>query len=792
MRWLRRNIIVLLALIILLPVIGIAGCWLWLRSGLPRLDGTVTLPGLTAPVEIATDRHAIPHIFAQSQEDAYFALGYVHARDRMWQMDFNRRIGAGRLSELIGSAGLHYDRLMRVLGFQASAESSVQALAPEVRRALDSYAAGVNAWLDTRSGPLPLEFQVLGYTPEPWKPADSLIWGKLMALQLSGNYNDELLRARLMRKFPADTIRQMYPEYPATAPVTLAADLADVNFDRLHAALPPPLGPATASNEWVVSGERSATGKPILVNDPHLQLGAPSLWYLARIEAPELSLVGATVPGVPFHVLGRNDRISWGFTTTGSDVQDLYVERLDPNDPERYLTPGGPRAFDRRTEIIKVKDAPDEQLVVRTTRHGPVLSDVEPRALQAAPEGHVISLAFTGLSDRDTTAEALWRLNRAPDWEGFKAALRLIQAPQQNIVYADVQGNIGFYTPGLVPVRRKGDGSIPVPGWTDEYAWTGAIPFEELPQAFNPPNGRIVNANNRVVDPEYRWFLSNQWDDWYRAARIEQVLDASRRHDVAAAESLLKDTVSLAARDLLPLMLRIEAATPAGKAALDMLRGWDATMARDRAEPLIYEWWARELNRGLYADELGNLFPNIWSASPRLVLHILTRERQWCDDVTTPDISETCDDILKSSLDRALAILTERHGPDMAKWRWGMEHRAPLAHQVLSKVPVLKDLFDIGIETDGGNHTINRGGSNIRDGNAPFSHIHGAGYRAVYDMSDPANSCFMISTGQSGNPLSSHYGDLVEHWRDGQHFTIAGTLEQVTSDGLGRLTLRPD
>jgi len=781
-----------LALIILLPAIGIAGCWLWLRSGLPRLDGTVTLPGLTAPVEIATDRHAVPHIFAQSQEDAYFALGYVHARDRMWQMDFNRRIGAGRLSELIGSAGLHYDRLMRVLGFQASAESSVQALAPEVRRALDSYTAGVNAWLDTRSGPLPLEFQVLGYTPEPWKPADSLIWGKLMAFQLSGNYNDELLRARLMQKFPADTIRQMYPDYPATAPVTLAADLADVNFDRLHAALPPPLGTATASNEWVVSGERSGTGKPILVNDPHLQLGAPSLWYLARIEAPGLSLVGATVPGVPFHVLGRNDRISWGFTTTGSDVQDLYVERLDPNDSERYLTPDGPRAFDRRTETIKVKGAADEQLVVRTTRHGPVLSDVEPRALQAAPEGHVISLAFTGLSDRNTTAEALWRLNRAPDWEGFKAALRLIQAPQQNIVYADVQGNIGFYTPGLVPVRRKGDGSIPVPGWTDEYGWTGAIPFEELPQAFNPPSGRIVNANNRVVDPEYRWFLTNQWDDWYRAARIEQVLDASRRHDVAAAESLLKDTVSLAAKDVLPLMLRIQAASPAGKAALDMLRGWDGTMARGRAEPLIYEWWARELNCGLYADELGNLFPNIWSASPRLVLHILTRERQWCDDVTTPDHNETCDDVLRSSLDRALAILTERHGPDMAKWRWGMEHRAPLAHQVLSKVPVLKVLFDIGIETDGGNHTINRGGSNIRDENTPFSHIHGAGYRAIYDMSDPANSRFMISTGQSGNPLSSHYGDLVEHWRDGQHFTITGTLEQVTSDGLGRLTLRPD
>ena len=791
MSWLKRTVLTTLALIILIPVVEISGGWLWLRSGLPQLDGTVTLLGLIAPVEIATDRHAVPHIFAQTQQDAYFALGYVHARDRMWQMDLNRRIGAGRLSELIGSAGLRYDRLMRVLGFQASAEASVQALAPEVRQALESYAAGVNAWLGSHSGPLPIEFQVLRYTPEPWKPADSLIWGKLMALQLSGNYSDELLRARLMGKFPADTIRQMYPEYPANAPVTLAADLTGLNFDKLHAALPPPLGPSTASNEWVVSGKRSGTGKPVLVNDPHLQLGAPTLWYLARIEAPGLSITGATVPGVPFHILGRNDRISWGFTTTGSDVQDLYVERLDPANPEKYLTPDGSRAFDRRTETIKVNGAPDEELIVRTTRHGPVLSDIDPRAVQAAPEGHVISLAFTGLSDRDTTAEALWRLNRAPDWEGFKAALRLIQAPQQNIVYADVQGNIGFYTPGLVPIRSKGDGSVPVPGWTDEYAWTGAIPFEELPQAFNPPGGRIVNANNRVVGPGYRWFLTNRWDDWHSAARIEQVLDENGHHGVDAAEALLRDNVSLAAQELLPLMLKIKPTSPTAKAAIDMLSGWDGTMTRDRAEPLIYEWWVRELNRALYADELGGLFPEVLTPSPRLVRHILTKVPQWCDDITTPDRKETCDEMLNRSLDRALTILTERHGPDMAKWRWGMEHRAPLAHQVLSKVPVLKDLFDIGIETDGGNHTINRGGSNIRDEIAPFSDIHGAGYRAVYDMSDPENSRFMISTGQSGNPLSSHYGDLVEPWRDGRHFTISGTLEQVTSEGLGRLTLRP-
>jgi penicillin amidase len=792
MSWQKRTILAALTLIIVLPAAVIGSGWLWLRSGLPQLDGAVTLPGLTSPVEIATDRNAVPHIFARSQQDAYFALGYVHARDRMWQMDLNRRIGAGRLSELIGSAGLRYDRLMRVLGFQASAEASLQALAPEVRQALDSYSVGVNAWLGSRDGPLPLEFQVLRYEPEPWKPADSLLWGKLMALQLSGNYNDELLRARLMQKFPAETIRQMYPDYPADAPVTLASDLTGLDFDRLHASLPPPLGPATASNEWVVSGERSGTGKPVLANDPHLQLGAPTLWYLARIEAPGLSVTGATVPGVPFTVLGRNDRISWGFTTTGSDVQDLYVERLDRADPGRYLTPDGPRAFDLRNETIKVKDADDEQFVVRTTRHGPVLSDIEPRAVQAAGEGHVVSLAFTGLSDRDTTAEALWRLNRAPDWEGFKAALRLIQAPQQNIVYADVEGNIGFFTPGLVPIRRKGDGSVPVPGWSDEYVWTGAIPFEELPQAFNPPDGKIVNANNRVTGPDYRWFLTNRWDDWHRAARIDQVLEANRHHDVDAAESLLRDTVSLAARDMLPLMLKIGSASPDAKAALDLLRGWDGTMSRDRAEPLIYEWWARELHRALYADELGPLFPEVMIASPRFVQHILTRAPQWCDDVTTSERTETCEDMLGRSLDSALATLTERHGSDMATWRWGAEHRAPLAHQVLSRVPVLKDLFYIGIETDGGNHTVNRGGSNVRDDGAPFSHIHGAGYRAIYDMSDPENSRFMISTGQSGNPLSSHYGDLVEQWRDGRHFTISGTLEQVTSESLGRLTLRPE
>ncbi|WP_051512645.1 penicillin acylase family protein [Skermanella stibiiresistens] len=788
-RW-KRTALTILAILVAVPPLAAAGAWLWLRSGQPTIDGTATLPGLEAPVEIARDANAVPHIFARGKADAYFALGYVHAQDRLWQMDLNRRIGSGRLSEVIGASGLRYDKLMRTLGFYRDAEAGIRALAPEVQAALTAYTAGVNASIENRSGPLPIEFQILRYQPEPWRPADSLVWGKLMALQLSGNHRDELLRARLMRRFPADRIRDLYPDYPATAPVTLAG-LPDLDLGRLAAALPPPLGPSAASNEWVVSGEMTGTGKPILANDPHLQLGAPILWYLARIEAPGLSITGATVPGVPFHLLGRNDRISWGFTTTGGDTQDLFIERLDPSDPSRYLTPDGPEPFIERVETIKVKDAPDETLTVRATRHGPVLSDIEPDALGAAPQGHVVALAFTGLSDRDTTPEALYRLNRAPDWEGFKAALRLYQSPQQNIAYADIQGNIGLYTPGLVPIRRKGDGSVPVPGWTDEFGWTGAIPFDELPHAFNPPAQRIVNANNRVVPPDYPRFITNRWDDWYRASRIEQVLSETKRHDVDAAQALLMDSVTPVFAELRPEMRGIVATTPEAETALDLLRDWDGTMDRDQPEPLIFEWWLRDLHRAVYADELGDLFGDVLSSSPRVLLHMLRGAPRWCDDTITPDRTESCDDILTASFNRTVQELRQRHGDDPTDWRWGMEHRAPLAHQVLSRVPVLGDLFDIGIETDGGNQTVNRGGSAIRDAQAPFSHVHGAGYRAVYDMSDPANSRFMIATGQSGDPLSSHYGDLVERWRNGDHFTIAGSLDEVTATGLGRLTLLP-
>lgn len=798
MKRLRRVIGAVLVIAMVMPAAALGGAWLWLRQGLPERDERYTVAGLDGEVEVLRDRHAIPHVFARSERDAHFALGWLHAQDRLFQMEMMRRIGTGRLAEVVGEAGLRTDRYMRTLGFHRQAEASYAALSADTREALNAYARGVNAWLERRTGPLPLEFQLLRHEPEPWRPADSIVWGKLMALQLSTNANGELHRARLLQRLTPEQVADLDPPHPDGAPTTLAASLdgalEGIDFGRWAGTALPELGPSKASNEWVLSGERTSTGKPLLVNDPHLGLAAPILWYLARIETPGLSLTGATVPGVPFHVLGHNGRIAWGLTTTGTDVQDLYVERLDPGDRSRYLTPTGARPFTVREEVIRIKGGGEERLSVRETRHGPVISEVETGAADVVPEGHVLALAFKGLSDRDTSAQALHRLNRAGDWDAFRAALTDFVAPQQNFVFADVDGNIGFLTPGRVPVRAAGKGRLPVPGWTDAYAWVGEIPFDELPQAWNPPSGRIVNANNRVVGPDYPWFLTGDWDAPYRARRIEQVLAARPVQDTASSQALLGDTVDLAARELLEAMLTVAPTDPRAAEAVRRLSAWDGTMDRDAADPLIFHWWVRELNRNVAADELGDMFARAGWLEPGALRRMLTERTAWCDDVTTEATVETCEEIVLRSLDQALDRSTERHGSDMATWRWGAEHRAPLPNRVLESVPVLGDLVDIGVETDGSRHTVNRGAFHGGWGGdaAPFAHEHGAGFRAVYDMADPARSLFIVATGQSGNPLSPHYDDLVEAWRDGRHVTIAGRREALAGEATARLVLAPE
>ncbi len=799
---LRYGLRGLVSLIGLILVVAVAG-FFWLRTSLPDLNGEAVLTGLAADVTVLRDQDGIVTIKAGSDLDAYRALGYLHAQDRLWQMDFMRRSGAGRLSEVVGPATIRIDKIMRTLGFYNLAEASYNKLSPEVRAGLDAYSAGVNGFMESNSGAWPPEFYLLRYSPEPWTPADSLVWGRLMAIQLSGNWRSELLRARLNEFLKPEQIRALWPDYPADAPVALAGLERKAALDPLE-QLPWPLAPKDASNSWVLSGAKTTTGKPILANDPHLSLDSPGLWYLVDIQTPEGRIRGASAPGVPFVVLGQNSHLAWGFTTTHSDTQDLFVEKLDPAKPDHYLTPEGSILFETREEVIKVRGEEDVILKVSLSRHGPLLDGIaDPQDLESAAgttgadNGTVLALAWPALRDDDLIPQAIYGFNKARNWTQFLDASRFFHSPQQNIVYADIEGNIGLVVPGRVPMRASGDGRVPVPGWSDEYAWKGFIPFEEMPQGGNPESGVYVVANNKIVDDSYPHLITADWPSQYRAARIQEVLDATPRGSIEASMELQNDILSIPARTLMPFLLETDATSPAAQEALSLLSAWDFRLDRTRPEALIYNNWLSKLNAALLEDELGQEFNSFRRPKTELVARILSGRAaaaspplDWCNDVRTPQ-QESCAQILASSLDDALREISTTYGDDMSAWRWGDVHRATLPHPVLSRIPVLSDIFDVSVETDGGAETVKRAGVSF---NGPidkrFNDRHGAGYRAVYDLANPNNSRFMISTGQSANPLSSLYGNFAERWRDGEYVTIDNV--DIAMKSKRRLLLKPE
>src|SRR5271166_2061260 len=756
---------ILTSLLALLIVLG-GGCYLYLRSALPQTDGRIALAGPKAEIRVERDADGVPRIIAQDDEDLAFGLGFVHAQERLFQMELQRRYGAGRLSEIFGPQAVAVDRQMRVLGLYRAAEAEVAFLSAAMNRALEAYAAGVNAFSRSRRGALPPEFLLLGFAPEPWRPADSLVWGKLMAVQLGGNYRGELLRARMARKIPAADLAFLYPEYPKGAPTTLAAMVPiyrRLALDELYEELPAVVGPNYASNNWVVDGHHSASGKPILANDPHLAFGAPGFWYIARIETPQHKIAGATAAGVPLVVIGHNERIAWGFTTTTADVEDLYIEQVDPADPERYLTPQGSQPFQSRREVIVVKGAAPIDIKIRETRHGPVLSDTLPPG--AAEPGFVLALAATFTIPDDRSAEALWQVNRAADWTSFRAALRHFVGPVQNAVYADVDGTIGFIAPGRVPIRRSGQGWLPAPGWSGSHDWTGFIPFEALPSAINPPSGRFVTANNKIVPDSYPYFLSRDWDLPNRAERIETLLGATPVQTPASSAAIQADALSLMAQRLVPLMIRGTPRSDASGDAIDRLRGWDFRMDREKVEPLLFTAWLREFSRQILFGRFGDAVTGYWDLKPRVMEAVLTERPDWCDDPKPPG-QQGCAGRLADSLRMALAQLRQAYGADMTQWRWGRAHFAVCANPVFSRIPVLRDWLGLSIPTSGGYDTLDRGPSTIRDDAHPFAQRFGAGLRIITDLATPKESVMMITPGQSGNPLSGHFADLLRRWRN--------------------------
>jgi penicillin amidase len=775
-------IVAVLALTLLVPLAG----WLFLRRSLPQMDGTLRLTGLEGPVEMVRDRHGIPYIYASTDHDAFFGLGYAHAQDRLWQMEMQRRIGAGRLSEIFGEDTLETDQFLRTVGFYRAAEAAWPALAPEVQSALQAYADGVNAYVASGAA-LPPEFTILGLTPEPWRPADSLVWAKMMAWNLGESYGDDLIHADLLAILGPERSTQLAYTYPEDAPVILPPDAMTALLEaqktlRERTGLG---GKHVGSNNWVVAGTRTASGLPLLANDPHLGAQIPSIWYLAGMQGDRLHAVGATLPGLPSVVIGHNERIAWGVTNLGPDVQDLYIERINPANPNQYDVNGSWQDMQVIAEEIKVKGREEPvEWAARATRHGPLISDV------TSQRGQALALRWPALDPGDTSISAFLGIDYSGNWQDFRDALSLYVAPSQNFVYADVDGNIGYYGPGRIPIRARGDGSVPVPGWNDDYAWTGWIPFADLPNAYNPSNGYVVTANNRVTPDEYPYFITNTWAPPYRAERITELLTAGQRLTPDDYARIQSDQRSAQARELLPLLLAVQTQTAAETQALNILREWDGTVSPDAAAPAIYEAWYMHLYAALLGDDLGGELGKFFTETddPVLLKRILSGEDAvWCDDVLTPG-TETCSETALVALQDALQELEKRLGNDMGKWRWGDLHRTVFPHNPLSQVGFLRPLFERSVVTGGDDFTVNPSPYKL---DAPFDSNWVPSYREIIDLADLGNSRFMHTTGQSGNFLSKHYDDLIPLWRGVQYVPMYWDRAQVTANAEGTLRLQP-
>ena len=678
-----RRILAAIGFVVLLVAAVVTGV-LWLT--LPPRSQQARIPGLTGPVDIGFDADGIPRIRAASAIDAAAALGFVHARDRLFQMEMMRRAASGRLSEIAGPATLNYDRTMRTLGLRRQALASYEALPQEARAMLEAYGRGVNAWIAERGRFSAPEFLFLG-KPEPWQPVDSLLWGETMGLMLSLNWRTELSRYALLARLPKEKVDELWPSVlgdgkPAgVTPAPQHANAARELLDTLPRFPEPFTLPQTASNEWAVDGQHTATGAPLLAGDPHLGFGFPAIWYLARIETPRGVLAGATAPGVPFMVLGHNGHIAWTFTTTGADVQDLFIET--PADDGQYQTPDGPRPFSVREERIKVRGEPDQVLTVRETRHGPVISD-----LVGAQQ--ILAVSMANLAPDNTAAAGLLALNQATNVDEARAAAAMITTPVQNLLVADRE-RIALYVTGRVPIRRAGDGSAPVPG-DGSHDWIGWASGDQLPHYVAPASGRLVNANDRIAPPDFPVFLGRDWFGDWRAQRIRQLLDNSNKHVATDFARMQVDVHSTFARQALPALLSVPISDDAARRAQALLRDWDGSMTLDAPQPLIFNAWIQFF----YARVLQQADVPRGDGGPLLefVSYVLSPAgAHWCGG--------DCTAALQASLGDAVVDLTHRFGGDPAKWRWGDAHPAVFAHPILRPIPILGTLGTLSIPSPG-------------------------------------------------------------------------------------------
>jgi penicillin G amidase len=857
-KYARVLTIILIALVVLALLAGMAGVFYFKNyipntaapKSFPQIDGEIQVAALDGAVDIYRDSLGIPHIYASTTHDLFFAQGYVHAQDRFWQMDFWRHLGSGRLSEMFGEGQVETDMFLRTLGWRQIAETEYVELGDESKAILDAYAEGVNAYIQEREPvELSLEYLILtgllnpDYSIEAWTPIHSLTWGKAMAWDLGGNMDAEIERAILLKTLTPEQLDELFPPYPQDHPVivpTIGENAGNVSgftsqvpsstfpvqrldfkplaekLTLLDAVLGPS-GSGIGSNSWAVSGELTSTGMPLLANDMHLGIQMPSIWYqnalhcLPKTETCPFEVTGFSFPSVPGIVAGHNDKIAWGYTNVGPDVQDLFIEKVNPENPNQYEVDGKWVDFEIRQETIQTGGDPVE-LTVRISRHGPVISEtygalkdeVDPKDPEALPfkdktgvelpEQYAIALAWTALTP-STPFEAIWGFNKAQSWEEFRAAAQKFHVPAQNLLYADTAGNIGYQMPGDVPIRAKGDGSLPVPGWTSEYEWTGFIPFDELPYTLNPQSGYIVTANNRVPPWGYPHLITQDWNYGYRANHIVDMIEnAPGKIDIAYFQQMHGDTLNSNAESLLPILLAVELDPESASVREQLLTSWDLRNSVDSQATALFEhFWVQLLAVTFHDDLPESLYPAGGSRWYEVMRHLIEQPNSpWWDDRDSEDKLENRDEMFARAFELAVAQMKETYGKDPTKWAsWGEVHGATFRNQTLgqSGIGFIEALFNRGpFPTSGGEELVNATGYTVRE---PFGVEWLPSEREIVDLGNLDNSLAIHTTGQSGHAFHPHYDDMAALWASVQYAPMWWEQNSVINDAEGHLRLTP-
>ncbi len=780
----------------------LADCWLFRRPQ-PRRSGELRLPGLTAPVEVLRDKWDAAHIYAQNKEDLFFAQGFIHAQERLFQMDFQRRIVAGRLSEILGEVSLPLDRWMRTLTMYRRAEQEAAAFTGEYRPLFEKYVAGVNAFI--ASGPLPMEMRLLGYHPEEWSIADSIAWGKMLAWDLSVNWDTEIIRSHLVNKIGAEKAALLEPPYLDHWPIIIAnkEELFSPGKTALHRAesarrfTGPRASEGLGSNNWVLHGDRTTSGKPILANDMHLAMGIPSLWYENHLAAEDLDISGISFAGIPGIMQGHNQQVAWGFTNGFSDVQDLFIEHLRVEDGKTQYEYQG-QWLDALVldEVIRVKDSRPVTESVIITQHGPIINLLSPDLCGEEP----LALCWTALRE-DAPLSALFKMNAARSCDEFREALRDWTAPTQNTVYADKQGNIGYTLAGRIPLRIKGDGRLPVPGWTGAYEWNGYIPFEESPHMNNPQKGYVATANNKVVNDDYPYYLGLDVGMGNRCQRIEEMIGKIERHSVEDIGRMQIDQVSITARTIGGILGKLNTENDALKPVLERFTNWDGFLKSTSPEAAIYEVFIHFLISRLLKPSLGDLAEHYAGKGLTPVIKpsnmLGDHSRKWLLSIIgdpsnpwwTSEEGLMREDHMTAALLETVAYLKTTCGPNIEDWQWGKIHQITFSHSLGSVKPLDKLLnrgpFPMGGDVD----TIwMTHASMYQIRNSTFV---GPQFRFIGDLENWNNSRGVLVPGQSGHPASKHYHDGITPWLAGQYHPMLYDRAEVMKAVDARLLLVP-